>query len=344
MLILGMESLVIAVAASCMDEAGQVVVAEIWMVTVPSRVPLARAKQPPAFDWRVLKILAASCLMSRTQHDSHTALAVQLGGCVPVDFVGADYAGAAAGQFIADAAILIGVVADRQNHASFQHKDGHAWGGGCGSAADRIFRDIAGVGDLRNLFQPRFARGDSYGAHRQLRIRIIRLPGAGALVGALIEGVILDARAPEEMPVGAVALRDLWNLHVSHEAQSEHALALQRWARAAGGKHDDLPGPERRNHPFDNVARGVAFAADVAIFIDFIAARGDHFGVERHIALRQSDAVEDQLQVAFAPEMTGLLRGLEMSDKVGPAGKGLLSELGDRVQMAEHRIANGGGR
>jgi hypothetical protein len=42
--------------------------------------------------------------------------------------------------------------------------------------------------------------------------------------------------------------------------------------------------------------------------------------------------------------MAGLLRGLEMSDKIGSAGKRLLAELGNRVQMAEDRIANGGGR
>ena len=62
--------------------------------------------------------------MPAAQRNAHSALIVELRGGAPVDFIGADYAVAAASQFVANASVLIGVVADRQYHASLQQKTG----------------------------------------------------------------------------------------------------------------------------------------------------------------------------------------------------------------------------
>src|SRR5580658_5086092 len=104
-----------------MDEARWEVVAEICIVAAAE---LRQAwtslfltlRQPPALRRRLhadgsLKLLAG-CLMTWTQHDAHAALAIHLSRRGPVDFVGADHAAAAAGEFVADAAVLIGVIAD----------------------------------------------------------------------------------------------------------------------------------------------------------------------------------------------------------------------------------------
>jgi hypothetical protein len=37
----------------------------------------------------------------------------------------------------------------------------------------------------------------------------------------------------------------------------------------------------------------VSFAVDGAGFVDLVAASGDHFGVERHVAVGKADAIED---------------------------------------------------
>src|ERR1700685_2367860 len=58
--------------------------------------------------------------MSTTQGYTHSTLSIHLSCSVPIYFVGADYAVAAAGQLIIDAAILIGVISDSENHPCFQ--------------------------------------------------------------------------------------------------------------------------------------------------------------------------------------------------------------------------------
>src|ERR1700723_1350130 len=119
--------------------------------------------------------------MAPSQGDSYSALAIYLGRGGPVDFVGADHAAAAAGQFIADATVLIGVVAHLQNHAGLQYKH---WNPrrGRSSSAHRILGNVAGVGDLRNLLGRRLlAGGNADAAHGQLRIPVISLAGARAL-------------------------------------------------------------------------------------------------------------------------------------------------------------------
>ena len=90
----------------------------------------------------------------------------------------------------------------------------------------------------------------------------------------------------------------------------------------------------------DDVARGMSFAADVAIFVDFIATGSDDFRVERHIALRQADAVELELHVTLAPKMAGIFGGFEVADEIGTAGESLLAEFGDCVQTAEHGVSD----
>src|ERR1700690_287432 len=130
---------------------------------------------------------------------------------------------------------------------------------------------------------------------------------------------------PEEMPIWAKGRGDLRDLHVIHQSKRELTLALQSGTRAPRGQHDDFPGPERRQHPFDNVAFGMAFAIDVAILVDLVAARADDFGIEGHVAVRQADAVELNLHVPFAPEMTGFLSRLEMANEIASAGECLAS-------------------
>src|ERR1700722_16817563 len=155
--------------------------------------------------------------MPAAQSHSYSALAVHFCGCAPVDFVGADDAVSAAGQFVADSAVLIGVIADRQNHARLQNEYRNSRSG-CAASADCIFGDIAGVGDLRSvdhrLFARLFARRNAHSSDRQLRNRVVSNSSAGALIGTLfvrplIIGVILHLWTSEEMPIGAIGGRDL---------------------------------------------------------------------------------------------------------------------------------------
>src|SRR5208282_2421808 len=282
--------------------------------------------------------------MATSQHHPHATLAVYTCSRGPVHFVSADHPAAPTGQFVVDSAVLVGVITHLQNHARFQHKD---WYARCRAtaASHRVFTTgVAGVDELRIVLSARLMTGcDAYAAHGQLRnatVVIVVRPNAGAFVRALIIGVVLHPRTSKEVPVRSVGGRDLWDLHVIHQAQLKHAFALERGTRTARRQHNDLPRPERRNHPFDDVALGMTFAPDVAFFIDFIAARGDHLGVERHVAVRQSDAIEHQLHVALAPEMSGVLGRLQMADEIASAWKRLLAEFRYRVQMTKHGISD----
>ena len=86
------------------------------------------------------------------------------------------------------------------------------------------------------------------------------------------------------------------------------------------------------------------FASDVAILIDLVAAGRDHFRVERHVAVRQSDAIEHQLDVPFAPEMAGVFGRFEVSNQIASTRKRLLAEFGHRVQMTEYGVSDRDGR
>jgi hypothetical protein len=84
----------------------------------------------------------------------------------------------------------------------------------------------------------------------------------------------------------------------------------------------------------------VAFAVDFALFVDFVAASANDFGVERQVAAGQTDAVELQFQVALTPEVAGIFCGFEVTDQIGAAGESLLAEFGYAAQVAEHGIAD----
>src|SRR5579871_1486979 len=89
----------------------------------------------------------------------------------------------------------------------------------------------------------------------------------------------------------------------------------------------------------------MSFAVDLALLVNFIAARSDHLGFERQIAARQSNAVKLQLEVSLAPEVTGILGGFEMSDEVTATRKGLLTKLGDSAKVAKNGVPDiDGGR
>src|SRR5690242_17262435 len=82
----------------------------------------------------------------------------------------------------------------------------------------------------------------------------------------------------------------------------------------------------------------MAFAADVAFFVDLVAAVADHFCFHGHIAGGQSDAIELQLQVTLAEEMAGFLVGFKMSNQVGATREGLMTEFGHAAKMTENRV------
>src|ERR1700719_2085244 len=63
---------------------------------------------------------------SAAQGDAHATLSIEASRRAPVNLVGADYASPAAGQSVANATVLIGVVTHRQHGPGFQDKYGHA--------------------------------------------------------------------------------------------------------------------------------------------------------------------------------------------------------------------------
>src|ERR1035441_4959828 len=102
--------------------------------------------------------------MSTTQHHPHAALAIHAGGRGPIYFIGADDAAAATGEFVADTAVLIGVIAHLQKHTRLQHKHWHSRRSPVEAC---ILDNVAGVDDLRNLLsRRRFAGYRSDLAHR----------------------------------------------------------------------------------------------------------------------------------------------------------------------------------
>src|ERR1035438_6651527 len=214
--------------------------------------------------------------VSAAQHHPHAALLVHLSGRCPVDFIGADHTAASAGQFVADAALLVGVIAHRQNRSRFQHKDGHSrrCAGEARVGCRHVGRSVAGVRDQWHFLHHWLTGCRSNVAHRQPRRGAVGRTVIRVVPVRLIP-VRLIVRMPEEMPIGAEGRRDLLYLEVIHQAQRELALAFERGARTARGQHDDLPWPEWRQQPLDDVALGMAFAIDVAILVDLVAAGPD---------------------------------------------------------------------
>ena len=120
-------------------------------------------------------------------------------------------------------------------------------------------------------------------------------------------------------------------------------LAFQLGLGAAGWQRDYLPGPERGNRPFDHVALGMAVAQDVALFIDVQALRCDDSGVQVAVCIGEADVIENDVEIAFADEVAGLLGVFQMSGEVGAAGECGATELGELVEVAEDRVADLGG-
>src|SRR5215469_1366618 len=180
--------------------------------------------------------------VTAVERQTDATLVVELRGRRPIDIVGADYAGATAHQRVRDPAIGIAISAHFQHCAIIQNKHRHA--GRALNIAGDLARDKGRVTGLRH---GRVA----HRTHRQLwtiaRLRIVE---------ALI------AEAIEEMPARAIGLRYLRDLHIVHEPKTEHGLALQCRTRSARRQRHDLPRPERRQHPFHNVALRVTLAVD----------------------------------------------------------------------------------
>jgi hypothetical protein len=89
----------------------------------------------------------------------------------------------------------------------------------------------------------------------------------------------------------------------------------------------------------------MSFAVDLPLLIDFVAACGDDFGLERQVAARNADAIELQLEISLAPEVAWILGCFEMADEIATARKSLLTELGDSAQVAKNGIPDiDGGR
>src|ERR1035441_5685223 len=69
----------------------------------------------------------------------------------------------------------------------------------------------------------------------------------------------------------------------------------------------------------------MSFAVDLPLLIDFVAACGDDFGLERQVAARNADAIELQLEISLAPEVAWILGCFEMADEIATARKSLLT-------------------
>src|SRR5271157_6093016 len=82
-----------------------------------------RQEKAASIHWRLLLHTGDSrARVAGAQRHSHAALLIDLRGRGPVDFIGGDHAIASAGQFVADASVLVGVIAYRQNCSGFQHE------------------------------------------------------------------------------------------------------------------------------------------------------------------------------------------------------------------------------
>src|SRR5271165_4207241 len=102
--------------------------------------------------------------VSTGQHRAHAPLAVYLSRGAPVHLIRADHTASSTGQFVADAAALIGVIAHLQNHTRLQHKHRHS--GSCAAGHGSLV-DVAGVDDLWSILGRLWlTRGDTDSAYR----------------------------------------------------------------------------------------------------------------------------------------------------------------------------------
>src|SRR5260370_20686350 len=82
-----------------------------------------------------------------------------------------------------------------------------------------------------------------------------------------------------------------------------------------------------------------AVPSDLALPVGAEPRNRKCFWEKGQVVISQADAVEGQLQPAFAYEVARIFVGLEMSHEIGAAGKHQLTEHLDSPRMAEKRIA-----
>jgi len=84
----------------------------------------------------------------------------------------------------------------------------------------------------------------------------------------------------------------------------------------------------------------VAVAQDVALFIHVLALGGHDSGVQVAVCIGEADVIEYDVEISFADEVARLLGVFQMSSEIGAARECGVTELGDLVEVAEHRVAN----
>src|SRR6202453_719940 len=128
----------------------------------------------------------AGVRVSAAQRHPHAALAIYLGGRGPVDFIRADHAAAAAGELVADATFLIGVVAHLQDHARLEDEYRNSR---CRPARPCALGDVAGIGNLRHVIGGRLLTGrDTYSAYGELRATFVTPTGKRPLIRTPAKG------------------------------------------------------------------------------------------------------------------------------------------------------------
>jgi hypothetical protein len=83
----------------------------------------------------------------------------------------------------------------------------------------------------------------------------------------------------------------------------------------------------------------VPFAEDISFTIDVKSTGRDHLGIKGNIGIRESDPVEGQFQITFAPEMPWILVGFQMSRHVRAAWECRTPEFLHHADMTKYGIA-----
>jgi hypothetical protein len=86
----------------------------------------------------------------------------------------------------------------------------------------------------------------------------------------------------------------------------------------------------------------VALAEDISLTIDVKSTGRNHFGIDRNVGVWKPDSVEDEFQITFAPEMSWLLVGLQVSCHVRAPWKGDTPKFLQHADMTKYGIAYAG--
>src|SRR4029077_7945648 len=98
--------------------------------------------------------------------------------------------------------------------------------------------------------------------------------------------------------------------------------------------------PEWWNQPFHRVARRMSLADDVALLVYLVPFCGDDFAWHWNVAVRKSDAIKLNLQIAFAHKVARLFVRFQVPAQITSSREYRLPKLAQRGQMATHRIAD----